>query len=91
MMKFTKQQVTDQVKEILKKKSNVDDESLFPESVFHIDMELDSLEIAEVFFYVEDHFAVTFKSYDEEKVNNLQQLIDLVITYLAKENEMVES
>lgn len=87
--KFNKEQIISDITDILKNKLKVDENAIFPESSFHIEMEMDSLEIAEIFFYTEDHFTITFLSTDEEKINNFQQLVDMTEKYLIKHDSYI--
>jgi acyl carrier protein len=72
----SKDEITDGVKEIFLKTLKIEPERLLPETHLRDDLSLDSLDMIEVVYEVEDRFDVQIPEDKIQEINTFQQIID---------------
>ena len=72
----TKDEITATVKEIFQKTLKIDPEKLKPETALRDDLQLDSLDMIEVVYEVEDHFDVQIPEDSIKDIRTFQQVVD---------------
>ena len=72
----TPEEIASTVKEIFHKTLKVDPEKISPETVLKDDLNLDSLDMIEVVYEVEDHFDVQIPEESIKEIRTFQQVVD---------------
>lgn len=72
----TKEEIAATVKEILQKTLKVDPEKVRPETTLAEDLKLDSLDLIEVVYEVEDRFDVQIPEDRIKEIRTFQQIVD---------------
>ena len=72
----TPDQISEEVKQIFQKTLKVDAEKLEPGTVLKDDLNLDSLDMIEVVYEVEDHFDVQIPEESIKEIRTFQQVVD---------------
>lgn len=79
----SKDEIAAVVKEILQKTLKLDPEQIRPDSVLKDDLKLDSLDMIEVVYEVEDRFDVQIPEDSIKDIRSFQQIVDGLHTALA--------
>ena len=69
-------QISDEIKQIFQKTLKVEADRLQPETVLKDDLNLDSLDMIEVVYEVEDHFDVQIPEDSIKEIRTFQQVVD---------------
>ena len=72
----TPEEISDSVKEIFQKTLKVDPAKIQPETNLKDDLNLDSLDMIEVVYEVEDHFDVQIPEESIKDIQTFQQVVD---------------
>ena len=72
----TPEEISESVKEIFQKTLKVEPDKLKPETVLKDDLNLDSLDMIEVVYEVEDHFDVQIPEDSIKEIRTFQQVVD---------------
>ena len=83
----TPEEISVTVKEIFHKTLKVDPEKIQPETVLKDDLNLDSLDMIEVVYEVEDHFDVQIPEESIKDIQTFQQVVDGLIKALDAKKE----
>ncbi|MHC4938376.1 MAG: acyl carrier protein [Planctomycetota bacterium] len=70
------EEIADEVKKIFQKTLKVEPEKLQPDTVLKDDLNLDSLDMIEVVYEVEDHFDVQIPEDSIKEIRTFQQVVD---------------
>jgi len=80
----TPEEISESVKEIFQKTLKVDPEKIAPETNLKDDLNLDSLDMIEVVYEVEDHFDVQIPEESIKDIQTFQQVVDGLSAAIAK-------
>jgi acyl carrier protein len=72
----TKDEITAAVKEIFQKTLKIDPEKLEPDTALRDDLQLDSLDMIEVVYELEDSFDVQIPEEKVQEITTFQQVVD---------------
>ncbi|MHC4450925.1 MAG: acyl carrier protein [Planctomycetota bacterium] len=70
------EEIAEEVKKIFQKTLKVEPDKLKPETVLKDDLSLDSLDMIEVVYEVEDHFDVQIPEDSIKEIRTFQQVVD---------------
>ncbi len=70
------EEIAEEVKKIFQKTLKVEPDKLKPETVLKDDLNLDSLDMIEVVYEVEDHFDVQIPEDSIKEIRTFQQVVD---------------
>jgi acyl carrier protein len=70
------EEIAEEVKKIFQKTLKVEPDKLKPETVLKDDLSLDSLDMIEVVYEVEDHFDVQIPEDSIKQIRTFQQVVD---------------
>ena len=79
----TSEEISTTVKQIFEKTLKVDPSKIQPETVLKDDLNLDSLDMIEVVYEVEDHFDVQIPEDSIKDIRTFQQVVDGLSAALA--------
>jgi len=79
----TSEEITESVKEIFHKTLKIEPDKIKPETNLKDDLNLDSLDMIEVVYEVEDHFDVQIPEDSIKDIQTFQQVIDGLSKALA--------
>ncbi|MHC4954907.1 MAG: acyl carrier protein [Planctomycetota bacterium] len=79
----TPEEISTSVKEIFEKTLKIDPAKIQPETVLKDDLNLDSLDMIEVVYEVEDHFDVQIPEESIKDIQTFQQVVDGLSAALA--------
>ena len=72
----TSEEISETVKEIFQKTLKIEPENIKPETNLKDDLNLDSLDMIEVVYEVEDHFDVQIPEESIKEIRTFQQVVD---------------
>ena len=72
----TPEEISTTVKDIFHKTLKIDPENIRPETALKDDLNLDSLDMIEVVYEVEDHFDVQIPEESIKEIQTFQQVVD---------------
>ena len=72
----SKEEIAAAVKEIFKKTLKIDPEGIRPDTMLKDDLKLDSLDMIEVVYEVEDRFDVQIPEESIKEISSFQQIVD---------------
>ena len=78
------QDITSEVKRIIKEQLDVDDKDIKPESTFIEDLGADSLGLVELVLAFEEAFEIDIPDEHTEKIRTVQDAIDYIETHTKK-------
>ena len=75
---MTKEEIFDQLKEMLVDQLGVDEADITMEASFQDDLDADSLDLVEVIMEMEDRFSVKISDEEAEQIRTVGQAVDFV-------------
>jgi acyl carrier protein len=75
---MTKEEIFDQIKEMLVEQLGVDESEVTMEASFQDDLDADSLDLVEMIMEMEDKFSVKISDEEAEKIRTVGQAVDFV-------------
>lgn len=75
---MTKEEIFDQLKEMLVDQLGVDEADINMEASFQDDLDADSLDLVEVIMEMEDRFSVKISDEEAEKIRTVGEAVDFV-------------
>ena len=79
----TPEEISTTVREIFQKTLKIDPEKISPDTVLKDDLNLDSLDMIEVVYEVEDHFDVQIPEESIKEIRTFQQVVNGLAEALA--------
>ena len=79
----TREEVIDQVKQILIQQLGVDEAQVTPEAAFQEDLDADSLDLVELIMELEDQFGVKIPDEEAQKIKTVGQAADYIMAHQA--------
>ncbi len=77
----TREEVIDQVKQILIQQLGVDEAQVTPEAAFQEDLDADSLDLVELIMELEDQFGVKIPDEEAQKIKTVGQAADYIMEH----------
>ncbi len=77
-MAASREEIFEQVKEVLVEKLGTDESEITEAASFQEDLEADSLDLVELIMELEDRFGVKIPNEDAEKIQTVGQAVDYV-------------
>ncbi|MFN8186992.1 MAG: acyl carrier protein [Gaiellales bacterium] len=77
-MAASREEIFEQVKEVLVEKLGVDESEIVEAASFQADLDADSLDLVELIMELEDRFGVKIPNEDAEKIQTVGQAVDYV-------------
>jgi acyl carrier protein len=77
-MAASREEIFEQVKEVLVEKLGVDESEIVESASFQEDLDADSLDLVELIMELEDRFGVKIPNEDAEKIQTVGQAVDYV-------------
>lgn len=77
-MAAAREEIFEQVKEVLVEKLGVDESEIVESASFQEDLDADSLDLVELIMELEDRFGVKIPNEDAEKIQTVGQAVDYV-------------
>ena len=75
----TREEVLDQVKQILVQQLGVDEGQVTPEASFQDDLDADSLDLVELIMELEDQFGVKIPDEEAQGIKTVNQAVDYIM------------
>ena len=75
----TREEVLDQVKQILVQQLGVDEDQVTPEASFQDDLDADSLDLVELIMELEDQFGVKISDEEAQGIKTVDQAVDYIM------------
>ena len=75
----TREEVLDQVKQILVQQLGVDEAQVTPEASFQDDLDADSLDLVELIMELEDQFGVKIPAEEAQGIKTVNQAVDYIM------------
>ena len=75
----TREEVLDQVKQILVQQLGVDEGQVTPEASFQDDLDADSLDLVELIMELEDQFGVKIPDEEAQDIKTVNQAVDYIM------------
>lgn len=79
MPKFTRQEISDLLKERVAKELGVDEDIITDESNFQKDLDADSLDLVEMIMSLEDDFGIKISDDDARTLETFGQAVDYIL------------
>lgn len=77
----TREEVTEQVKQILVQQLGIDAEQVTDNASFQADLDADSLDLVELIMELEDQFGVKISDEEAQKISTVGEAVDYVMAH----------
>ena len=77
----TREEVTEQVKQILVQQLGIDEDQVTLEASFQNDLDADSLDLVELIMELEDQFGIKISDEEAQKIQTVGEAVDFVMAH----------